>query len=164
MMPGLTHVRASVPLTRGRRWFTLKSMDHIHAGGKDHTDSADLTDSADHETEPLDPRALIAAQRENTAARVVSLRGQFDAIVDGSAWSTDDDEHDPEGSTIAFERAKVISLARDADAEMRELDAADARVSAGTFGICERCGHAIARERLEALPTAVRCIVCVRSR
>ncbi|QCB50548.1 molecular chaperone DnaK [Rhodococcus sp. PAMC28707] len=77
---------------------------------------------------------------------------------------SDDDEHDPEGSTIAFERAKVIGLARDAEDEVRELDSARERVASGSYGVCERCGSAIADPRLEALPAARRCIVCVRLR
>lgn len=104
-----------------------------------------------------DARAVVAA-------RLASLRAQFAAIVAGSQWSTDDDEHDPEGSTIAFERATVLSLARDAEIELRELDAAAERVADGSYGVCERCGDPIADARLEALPAARRCIGCVRKR
>lgn len=108
--------------------------------------------------------ARIDESRALVAARLESLRAQFRAIVEGSRWSTDDDEHDPEGSTIAFERAAVLSLARDAEDEIRELDAAAARVASGTYGTCERCGSPIADARLEALPAARRCIACVRMR
>ena len=69
-----------------------------------------------------------------------------------------------DGSTIAFERAAVLSLARDAEDEIRELDAAAVRVASGTYGTCERCGSPIADARLEALPAARRCIACVRMR
>lgn len=79
-------------------------------------------------------------------------------------WSTDDDEHDPEGSTIAFERATVSSLARDAENELRELDEAAQRIAAGTYGTCERCSAPIADARLDALPAARRCIGCARLR
>ncbi|MGA9873253.1 MAG: TraR/DksA C4-type zinc finger protein [Rhodococcus sp. (in: high G+C Gram-positive bacteria)] len=109
-------------------------------------------------------RARIDEARTVVAARLGSLRAQFQAIVDGSQWSTDDDEHDPEGSTIAFERATVLSLARDAEDELRELDEAAGRVVAGTYGRCERCGKPIADARLDALPAARRCIACVRVR
>lgn len=108
--------------------------------------------------------ARIAEARAVVAARLESLQRQFRAIVAGSEWSTDDDEHDPEGSTIAFERATVLSLARDAEEELRELDAAAERVHAGTYGRCDRCGVAIADPRLEALPAVRRCIACARLR
>ncbi|NIL77265.1 RNA polymerase-binding transcription factor DksA [Rhodococcus sp. B10] len=115
----------------------------------------------------MDPdvaRHRIDEVRAATAARLVSLREQFAAIVAGSEFSTADDEHDPEGSTIAFERAKISGLARDAEDELRELDAAAARLDAGTYGRCERCGSAISDARLEALVTARRCIDCTGRR
>ena len=111
-----------------------------------------------------DQLGRIEEARSVVVARLESLRSQFAAIVEGSRWSTDDDEHDPEGSTIAFERATVASLARDAELELRELDAATERAASGTYGTCERCGESIADARLDALPAARRCIRCVRAR
>ncbi|GGG14023.1 DnaK suppressor protein [Rhodococcoides trifolii] len=103
-------------------------------------------------------------QRRVVASRIASLTAQHAAILEGSRLTTDDDEHDPEGSTIAFERATVASLLKDAQQELRELDAADLRVSAGTYGICEVCGEPIADARLEALPTARTCIAHASAR
>ena len=40
------------------------------------------------------------------------------------------------------------------------IDAALSRLAAGSFGICARCGETIARERLEAQPTAAACVTC----
>ncbi|MBY6365722.1 TraR/DksA family transcriptional regulator [Rhodococcoides corynebacterioides] len=105
-------------------------------------------------------RARIAQARAEATARVASLDEQHRGIVEGSRWTTDDDEHDPEGSTIAFERAAVASMLRDARQEVRDLDEAEGRVDAGTYGLCERCGREIADVRLDALPAARRCIDC----
>lgn len=105
-------------------------------------------------------RTRLADARTEATARVVSLEDQHRAIVEGSRWTTDDDEHDPEGSTIAFERAAVASMLRDARQELRELDEARARIDAGTYGMCEKCGREIADARLDALPAARRCIEC----
>ena len=44
--------------------------------------------------------------------------------------------------------------------ELREVEAALARVRAGRYGKCAECGADIARERLLANPTARRCIRC----
>lgn len=44
--------------------------------------------------------------------------------------------------------------------EVDELDAAEARLDAGTFGICERCGRPIPLERLRAVVTARSCMTC----
>jgi RNA polymerase-binding protein DksA len=55
-------------------------------------------------------------------------------------------------SDVAF-----AEVARDA-AEVRDISAAQARIGAGTYGVCIDCGRPIGRKRLEAYPTAKRCI------
>jgi DnaK suppressor protein len=44
-----------------------------------------------------------------------------------------------------------------------EIDAAQARLAAGTFGTCERCGKSIPLARLRALPAARLCVACERA-
>ncbi|MBV6274446.1 TraR/DksA C4-type zinc finger protein [Alcaligenaceae bacterium CGII-47] len=46
------------------------------------------------------------------------------------------------------------------DNHLREVEEAEHRMSEGHYGVCVDCGKAIARERLFALPTAVRCAAC----
>ena len=48
--------------------------------------------------------------------------------------------------------------------ELTEIDAAEARLESGAFGVCEACGKAIVRTRLRALPTARLCLRCQSSR
>jgi RNA polymerase-binding transcription factor DksA len=88
------------------------------------------------------------------------LRADFGSIVAASEGSNADDEHDPEGSTIAFERSQVATLVRQAEHHLREVEAALARVDAGTYGTCERCGKPIPEGRLEARPVARTCVAC----
>jgi RNA polymerase-binding transcription factor DksA len=71
-----------------------------------------------------------------------------------------DDEHDPEGHTIAFERQQVAALLRDAHVRIAELDVALDRLDQGTYGSCVSCGRAIDPERLDAVPATARCIDC----
>jgi RNA polymerase-binding transcription factor DksA len=107
-----------------------------------------------------DPDALLAAERDRTAERLARLRRDFLGVVDASRDSNADDEHDPEGATIAFERSQVDALIRQAETHLTEIDAAYARLAAGTYGVCEVCGRPIAGERLEARPTARTCVRC----
>jgi RNA polymerase-binding protein DksA len=51
----------------------------------------------------------------------------------------------------------LAEVARDA-AEVRDINAALARIGAGTYGVCIDCARPIERKRLEAYPTAKRCI------
>ena len=81
-------------------------------------------------------------------------------IVTGSAGANLDDEHDPEGSTVAFERAQIAALLREARASLGELDRASARLEAGRYWACEGCGGPIAGERLAARPATTTCIGC----
>lgn len=107
-----------------------------------------------------DHHSRITAERADAERRIAALNRRFQAIVEGSELTTDDDEHDPEGSTIAFERAQVTALLADARREVGELDAALRRAEDGTYGVCTVCGHAIAEARLDALPATRTCIEC----
>lgn len=102
----------------------------------------------------------IATEREAAQARVVALSRDFDAIVAASADSVADDEHDPEGATIAFERAQVAALLASARRSAADLDEAGERLRGDVYGTCERCGNPIPSERLMARPTARTCVGC----
>lgn len=107
-------------------------------------------------------RALAGAHRA-AESRVAALQAEIQAIVDGSADANADDEHDPEGATVAFERARTAALLDDARTGLRALERAEGRLAAGTYGICEECGGPIDPERLAARPGAAACIGCARS-
>jgi DnaK suppressor protein len=102
----------------------------------------------------------LTRTRAETLAHIAALTAEFDGVVAASASSNADDEHDPEGSTIAFERSQVAALARQAQEHLTEVDAALARLDAGTYGTCERCGRPIEAARLEARPTARTHVSC----
>jgi DnaK suppressor protein len=102
----------------------------------------------------------VAADRADTTARVAALTREFDGIVESAALGATDDEHDPEGATIAFERAQTASLLEQARDHLADLDQAIRRIEAGIYGRCETCGQPIAAERLAARPTARTCIRC----
>jgi len=105
--------------------------------------------------------ALLAGERARAAANEAGLAAELAAIVEASAQANLDDEHDPEGSTVGYERARVASLLQEAGCRMDQLDKAAERLHAGTYGICTRCGRQIASERLIAFPTARSCVGCV---
>jgi len=105
-------------------------------------------------------RALLDAERRRTQARCDALVADYDEVVAASRDTNADDEHDPEGATIAFERSQVGALVAQAREHLAEVDAALARLDAGTYGVCERCRQPIPAGRLEARPTARRCVGC----
>jgi DnaK suppressor protein len=105
-------------------------------------------------------RTLLAADRAATADRIAALSQDIEAIVEAARLVATDDEHDPEGSTIAFERSQATAFLADARKHLDDLDAALKRIDAGDYGRCERCGRPIAPERLLARPAARTCIAC----
>ncbi len=117
---------------------------------------------SDPHLSPADRAALdaeITRRRDRTVARVRQLERDVAALVDATHDSPDD-EHDPEGATIGFERAQATTLLADARAQLGALDRAAVALDAGTLGRCEVCGGAIAVDRLLARPTARRCVGC----
>lgn len=107
-----------------------------------------------------DPRRTLEALHREAASRLATLTDQYAEVVASSRDTNADDEHDPEGATIAFERSQVGALAAQTRARLVEIDAALARLDAGTYGTCEVCGRPLEPERLEARPTAVTHVVC----
>lgn len=47
---------------------------------------------------------------------------------------------------------------------LRDIEASFVRIKAGEYGVCIDCGDAIGFARLQAYPTAKRCIVCQEKR
>lgn len=107
---------------------------------------------------------LLDADKKQTTARVAMLRGDLDEIVSSSALTGADDEHDPEGSSTAFERAHAQSLLDQALNHLGELDLAAERLHDGSYGICVKCGRHIPVERLMILPAARTCVTCAPRR
>jgi DnaK suppressor protein len=102
----------------------------------------------------------LTAERLRALQRLGDLTRDFESVVSASRDTNADDEHDPEGTTIAFERSQIAALIRQARQHLEEVESALSRVSTATYGLCETCGRPIADERLEARPTARACIRC----
>ncbi|RHW26046.1 TraR/DksA family transcriptional regulator [Nocardioides immobilis] len=111
----------------------------------------------------MDHSRRLEVERERTLGRLASLTEDFAAMVASSRDTNADDEHDPEGATIAFERSQVGSLVRQAQLHLAEVDAAVAGLDAGAYGTCEGCGGPIGDDRLEVRPLARACISCATS-
>ncbi len=108
----------------------------------------------------------LAADRAQTRDRLAELEREFAAIVtstsEGSAGG--DDEHDPEGATVAFERQHIAALAAQAREHLAAIDAALAKIDSGIYEICDICGGEIGAERLAVRPASLICIRCARTR
>lgn len=97
--------------------------------------------------------------------RAAQLRGEIQRTLERSndethvriAEQARDSEDDSFSNLIVD--LNLAEVDRDAD-ELRRIDTALARLSEGSYGLCEDCGQRIPQARLEAEPTALRCIGC----
>lgn len=109
-------------------------------------------------------RELLLDERRRTRELVGSLHAELTDIIDSARLVATDDEHDPEGSTIAFERSRVDALLQRATDHLAEIDGALDRIGDGRYGRCERCGDVIPAERLAARPASTTCVRCASLR
>ena len=107
-------------------------------------------------------RDLLERLLAGAEAEAAVLNQELSDLFEASRASNADDEHDPEGATIAFERQQVVALLEQARRRLADVEAAIRNVEGGIYGICETCGRPIAAERLAARPAARTCIDCAR--
>ena len=108
----------------------------------------------------IDPAERLRVTRDDALALADRLLADMEAVAAAREGANVDDEHDPEGSTIAYERSQLDAVRRSALERAADAESALARVADGTFGRCERCSARIGEARLEARPTARLCIDC----
>jgi DnaK suppressor protein len=63
-------------------------------------------------------------------------------------------------TAIATEQEERAVTAEQLDLQLSVVNRAIAKVAAGSYGRCDDCGTPIGDARLEALPTAIRCLAC----
>ena len=105
-------------------------------------------------------RDLLLAGRARARERVAALEREFAGLAEAASAAGTDDEHDPEGATLAFERQHAAALLEAAREQVAAWDDALRRLDEGRYGVCDRCGQPIGAERLAARPAAVSCVRC----
>ncbi|MDQ0825664.1 DnaK suppressor protein [Arthrobacter sp. B2I5] len=104
-------------------------------------------------------RLLLEEERARRVALLPVLRADIAAANSARQDSNVDDEHDPEGATIAFELSQASALLKQSSAGLDQIEAALARLAGGSYGTCAVCGEPIAEGRLEARPWTPFCIL-----
>lgn len=107
-----------------------------------------------------DPRSRLHDLRASTVRRAAGLVSSFEVIVEAASDVATDDEHDPEGHTIAWERQQIAALIAEASTTLADIEAAEQRLDDGQYGTCTTCGREIGAERLDALPATASCVSC----
>ena len=98
------------------------------------------------------------AVRAKLEARLTALGARVEQIEEAQREPLDDDFSD---QAVAREDDEALDgVERAALEDIARIRQAIARLDAGTYGLCVACGDAIPAARLEAVPTATRCINC----
>ena len=112
----------------------------------------------------MDPHTL-----ETYRQRLLTLQQQlvqriFD--LEDTMLAMDADRDIERTDRVQEEAAEVALTALDEQGrqEMAAIQAALARIEAGTYGICDSCGETISAARLRAMPMARRCLACQERR
>ena len=117
-------------------------------------------------TKPRFSDKEIADQRERLQAELADVRAQF-ADIEEASFSSDQselsgevafDEEYADAGSATFEREKDLSISNNLRDLMEKIERALARIDAGSYGLCERCGRPIEKARLKALPYAALCL------
>src|SRR5688500_5105102 len=110
-------------------------------------------------------RRLLEAERERLAGIHAQADDNLsDSLTDSSGELSSFDQHPGDVATETVEREQDDSLREHAAAELEEIDAAMARLEAGAYGSCERCGIEIPEERLAIRPHTRFCVKHQRDR
>jgi RNA polymerase-binding protein DksA len=106
-------------------------------------------------------RGLLEQERRRIVDTIAHLHEENPRNMEdelGELAGRGSDNHLGDMATVTFDRELDEGLEEGAQQTLAQIDRALARLEAGTYGSCERCGKPIAEERLRARPWATLCI------
>jgi DnaK suppressor protein len=107
-------------------------------------------------------RSQLLGDLSRNEAVLSRLEEDHANLVQSSLSSNADDEHDPEGATIAFEREQLVSIMTQVRQTVADLRQALSDLEVGRYGVCHGCGNPIEPARLEVRPQARLCVTCAK--
>jgi RNA polymerase-binding transcription factor len=108
-------------------------------------------------------RTALLEERQRVLEAIAYLHEETPGSLADETEEPAVDNHPADSATATLDREIDYTLEENSEHVLQEVEAALARIEAGTFGICRTCGQPISEERLEAIPYATQCIDCKRS-
>jgi DnaK suppressor protein len=99
---------------------------------------------------------LILEERRRKMDALGRLQGTLDEINESRAAEYEEEV------TLSDDKEYLSKLIEQDARGLEEINIALEKILDRSYGKCERCGEAINRDRLEAIPTAVLCMSCKR--
>ena len=108
----------------------------------------------------MDPHTLETYRQQLLALQQQLVQRVFG--LEDTMWAMDADRDIERTDRVQEEAAEVAltALNEQGRRELAAIQAALARIDAGTYGICDTCGETISAARLTAMPMAHRCVAC----
>ncbi len=103
--------------------------------------------------------ALLRSEQASLDAELERLRS-LSAADEAQSEHAGTGNHMADDATDLFEQEKALSLQHNTENLLLKVDAALRKMENGSYGVCDSCGRAIDRARLETLPYATLCVTC----
>jgi RNA polymerase-binding protein DksA len=106
-------------------------------------------------------RELLLDERARLTTAVKHLHVDNSSSIEdelGELSAAGVDNHMADTASATFDRGLEVGLEENAQHTLEEVEAALARIDAGTYGVCDVCGKPIGTDRLSAIPWARLCI------
>jgi RNA polymerase-binding transcription factor len=108
-------------------------------------------------------RQKLRQLAENLTRSLERRRAEVSPPVEEEGGPSDVPTRPTGAAADAGEQEVETAVLTSEERELDEVTAALARIVAGTYGLCEACGRAISRSRLDAAPSARLCIRCAQA-
>ena len=103
-------------------------------------------------------RSEIVIELERLRRELAIVELEMDSLIQESGEGAGDDQAD--AGTKTFEREHEMSLVINARDMVLQTERALERIDSKRYGICEECGNAIGKARLQVFPRATLCMLC----
>jgi len=107
-----------------------------------------------------DMKVALEAERDRLAHEIADLERDSATNLSDSSGENNYRDHMADQGTATFGKELDMTLEGAAREMHATIVAALARIDAGTYGTCVRCGQPVGDERLAAMPAARLCIAC----
>ncbi|MFC0597095.1 TraR/DksA family transcriptional regulator [Streptomyces palmae] len=108
--------------------------------------------------EVAEARGGLEQDAQRLRTEILSAETAISGLMRDSGDGAGDDQADTGTKNIT--REHELALASSARERLLQTERALERLDAGTYGLCENCGRAIGKARMQAFPRATLCVEC----
>lgn len=110
-------------------------------------------------------RKRLESERDRLSALIEELEEEREELrLSETPSERSPDPNSAEGGSLAFELEKELSVERNTESILSQVEEALERIESGDYGVCVTCGTGIPVARLDALPYTKQCVECARGR